>query len=302
MKKLLYALLSIVLCGPLPVCAMAPVPPDTIDRAVYTFNLPALQRFIGESNFDPNMTPITQGFECWDPDAKYCFLLDYAIDVCQRGEITQGREALIEYLIPLTTNDKAFIKALTRVLSRHNRAEELVGIEQLLLQEAARRNLNIEKASTKALFYAAGCCNVASARNLLTLGANRAARSNGKTIFEYVTERRENAIWQEAKEEERRMEGFLRTYAPDLKNLVALDILNLVREGKLSREVLCEKLHEDALEVIQTLVCFDKDVERKWIALGMPYLEKAEMRLIKSVEQTPEIVEAKPKRAQIVNL
>ncbi len=99
MQKLLGALLSIVLWGPLSIYAMAGAP-DTIDHAVYTFNLPRVQEFIEQHQFDPNRTLQSQNFECWNPDAKYFFLLDYAVNVCQAGEYTEGRRALVEFLIP----------------------------------------------------------------------------------------------------------------------------------------------------------------------------------------------------------
>ena len=144
MQKLLCALLSIILCGPLSIYAMAEAP-DTIDRAVYTFNLPKLQEFIEERHFDPNRTAQEQGFECWDPDAKYCCLLDYAVKVCQTGEYTEGRKALVEYLIPLTTNNTALFIALVRALSRYNRADECLEIEKLLLQEAKIRRFQCSR-------------------------------------------------------------------------------------------------------------------------------------------------------------
>lgn len=193
----------------------------------------------------------------------------------------------VEMLLPLTTSDELFLEAFDVAIdSRFDEPPEghestcNVMIADLFLKKAHERGFDIKPILSEQLL---SLPHRKQMQYLLSLGADRTIRYRaGNSLISEVQriEKRaeselkkspHNFISRKQYKDSKKIIPILRSYAPDLKTSMALNILNQVREERIGREYFQQHpLPRDIIELIAKLASVDPEAEEKWIAIGMP--------------------------------
>ncbi len=238
---------------------------EVILRFIQEENLPELQQLIQSGKMDPNV--LIENPHPWRPWVINLETpLELAVEIALKDHVSELK--VVQYLLPLS-NDKVVLGLLPKVLASY-RGSGTEGdkeifiqrkkLEEMFMNEARKRKLNDE-----ALEQATFSCNERQVRFLLNSGANRAKGD----LIQGLIQIRKMACDDVEYHYADKMIRLLRTYAPDLKTRMALYILNLLREGKVSQQDL-SRIPLDVLELIAKLASVDPEAQEKWIELGMP--------------------------------
>lgn len=229
-------------------------------------DIPALKALIESNELNPNQNQWYTNPVMPNAERKYGTPLKLAVEYALNK--ASGGLKVIQYLLPLS-DDRTVLSQLPIVLSsyRGEYQEQRSAIQQMFMDEVKKRNLNIQNQLDKALDTAVSQLNPERVRYLLSMGAHRTKYDLINTLNEILKYARDDVEYHCAQE----MIHLLRTYAPDLKTRIALNILNQIREGKIGRAYFNQQnLPNDLIELMAKLASVDSQAEEKWIELGMP--------------------------------
>lgn len=249
-----------------------------VQNVIQEDDVVALRELIQSGELDPN-----NEMELGWPYNDFASPLWFAVRRCSTRSV--------ELLLPPITSNELFLKAFfVAISSRSDKPPKghestcFLVIVALFLNKAKELGVDIKPILNRDLLSLPHMRHI---QFLLSLEADRTIRypvgnslisEAQKKLKEVEKKRPHFSFYIEGLGE---IIHIFRSYAPDLKTTMALNVLNQVREGKIGCEYFQQHpLPRDIIELIAKLASVDPEAEEKWIAIGMPKYPLDEAELI----------------------